>query len=439
MKTRNSKKRARGLDNFIQEKIADVATPEQFYPYMVMRRLKSIGFKPVSSDYARIRKKITETLRQGHFSLPVSDRRLKALGRSTAEISALLEEPPTEEELQTFEEAVLESVNHAIYKTIQALAAAHGRYLEEVGAEILQEHAEVRQDFLAHHMSTWGDALTGYAIFVEIAREIGTAAYPRIVDELSVKNHAPHKLEATTSLYARSCHIASEVQVLLENGFADGAQARWRSLHEIQVILHILSEGDDDLSKRYLLHHDIDLYSEARLSRQINGKRPTDKQLSRLQNNRDDLVAVFGKDFDQPYGWASAILGFRASRFSDLEAYAGAAFQRQRYKAASANVHGSARGTLNRLGLPPKAIGYLAGASNIGLAQPALYAVHSKILCAVSIATVSGSPEVMAKAMAFQKLGFTLIDKFQSASRSLLKQMRLPSGRNNKKSKRKKS
>ena len=45
-------------------------------------------------------------------------------------------------------------------------------------------------------------------------------------------------------LHARSCQITMEILALLKSGFADGAHARWRTLHEIAVTaLFIKQQG----------------------------------------------------------------------------------------------------------------------------------------------------------------------------------------------------
>ena len=46
----------------------------------------------------------------------------------------------------------------------------------------------------------------------------------------------PFTVEVQTRLHARACQIAREVLTLLYAGFAEGAMARWRALHELAVL-----------------------------------------------------------------------------------------------------------------------------------------------------------------------------------------------------------
>jgi hypothetical protein len=294
-------------------------------------------------------------------------------GVSEEAIIAHLEEPISSNEISAYEEFFGEAISKATQEVIKHRASSHGQYLKKYSAEILSEHRILRKDFIDGLNLIWGEAIDNYEVLVNVGNE--------------------NKREAVLQLFGRACHVGEEVSVLLANGLADGAQARWRSLHEIQVVIKLLSEGEDILSRRYLDHHDIDLYLEAKTTEVFGGSRlhnvhPDD--LNILTVIKDELLEKYGKDFICPYGWASELLGFKANRFSDLEKLAGAEYIRPFYKAASASVHASSRGTLSRLGAPPGFDGMLAGSSTYGLFSPAMGAAHSLVLASVGIAQVSG-------------------------------------------------
>lgn len=52
-------------------------------------------------------------------------------------------------------------------------------------------------------------------------------------------------------LHVRACQVTHEVIVLLENGLADGAMARWRTLHEITIVAAIVARFGDEIAERY--------------------------------------------------------------------------------------------------------------------------------------------------------------------------------------------
>src|SRR5208282_6072349 len=96
--------------------------------------------------------------------------------------------------------------------------------------------------------------------------------------------------EVLTRLHARSCQIASEVLSLLLAGHADGAMARWRSLHEISVVCSFISKHGNELAERYLLHQCVESYKAAAQYQEYCdriGDAPfTSEQISSLERDR---------------------------------------------------------------------------------------------------------------------------------------------------------
>jgi hypothetical protein len=59
-------------------------------------------------------------------------------------------------------------------------------------------------------------------------------------------------------LLVRACQVTDEILCLLENGFAGGAMARWRTRHEIAVVAAVILQHSDEISKRYLAHQHVE-------------------------------------------------------------------------------------------------------------------------------------------------------------------------------------
>ena len=121
-----------------------------------------------------------------------------------------------------------------------------------------------------------------------------------------------HVFDVLTRLHARACQIAFEVLVLLKNGFADGAHARWRSLHEVTVVASFIKTHGDEVAERYLLHDNIELYKAAELHQKhyaILGEEPIpDDEYNSIKVIRDELIDCFGTPYKNNYGWASSVL-----------------------------------------------------------------------------------------------------------------------------------
>jgi len=411
------------VDSFSLQDSLESALAEDKLPtalaYIFVNRIRELGVSKSSGDFKRFKKAFKNGEGLGTVNLPLSKKRALQSGLSEEVFAARLREPVSSQEINSYLEFFEEAASNAIQKVVLHQAATHMKHLREHSAEILEEHRAVRGVFINHLNGIWGRAIDQFEVLVGIAREVGDCALSFVNSDRSGELEG-HKIEAMFQLYGRACHIGEEVSVLLANGLADGAQARWRSLHEIQVVLKILCEGDEHLSQRYLEHHDIDLYLEAKATQLYGGSRlhsvhPDD--LGLLSEVKDELVGKYGKDFICPYGWASELLGYKANRFSDLEKLAGAEYIRPFYKAASSSVHASSRGTLSRLGSPPNFDGVLSGSSSYGLFSPATGAAHSLVLAAVDIAQFSGSVDAMAMAASMKKFSGSLNKSLERAFR----------------------
>lgn len=384
-------------------------------------RLSSLGVRAVSGDVKRFTKVIRIGMHTGDsFRLPVSARRIKSAGLDPATIAKAMSAPITQEEIDSFSEIFTEAMSASVVAIVGAAAKGYVKNLKSEGIEALNEHRAARKRFIAHLRSVWGKPLDQFEMLVHVAREVGNLVIAAN-DRAKAQDAMALRMEAITLLYGRACQIAGEISVLLAAGFPDGAHGRWRSLHEVQVVMTVISEDGEDLAERYLEHFTIDQFGEADLALKHGGNRIspsiTAQEYAEIKEARENLLAKYGADFGAPYGWASKRLGHKATRFSDIEEIAGAKYVRPFYKSASGNVHASSGGTLVRLGQPPDVDGLVTGASAFGLARPAIGAAHSLALAAVSFATMTASPDAMAYAMAMNTFAEETSSAFEVAER----------------------
>ncbi|MBL4659709.1 MAG: hypothetical protein JKY19_05085 [Alcanivoracaceae bacterium] len=176
--------------------------------------------------------------------------------------------------------------------------------------------------------------------------------------------------------HARACSIAYEILWLLKGGFADGAQARWRALHEVSIITQFICEHDSGLAIRYLDHEAIKNYKAMNqyneyVSR-LNVSPIEESECEMIRNDMQMAIEKYGKEFKGAYGWASEALNKSNPNFFDIEKATNLDHMRPYYKWASHNVHANSKGLFNKLGMvEAKEDGMLAGASNSGLSDPA--------------------------------------------------------------------
>ena len=410
------------LDDVIANSIKGQLTIERVLAFVYLRRLKRIGCPIHLGDSARFQRRIKATIDSGRVDIPISKARLKTSGISECTLLKTLQRPISSLEWKTYERTFSRASNAAAQSAMGYLATEYARRTQSEGKGYYEQLKTARGQFRLRIARDWGKPLDSLDTIIDLTRDIGEITSERLQAAEAHSDFQENKYEAVSKLFARLCQVADEISTLLRSGFADGAEARWRSLYELQVVLRVLIRGSEELAERYLHHHDIDLFNEVKSMLSLGARKKPKaalRQFNELEVIRKDLLERFGQDFGAPYGWASALLGHRAGKFTDIEAHAGSSQLNFHYKAASANVHASARGTLTRVGVPRDFPGLLAGACNYGLSNPARKTISSLSLAAIDMATYSGSLEVMTRALAMQHLGATTIDQFDAQAARL--------------------
>ena len=237
----------------------------------------------------------------------------------------------------------------------------------------LRGHQRDRKGFEKRLRKRWKSPLDQLDLFICLARDASNEFHLKFREEARESGDAV--FQALTRLHARACQVSGEVLALLCAGFADGAHARWRSLHEMAVVATLIQEHGQDLAERYLLHEAIQIYwlaCEYQKHFGSLGVEPlSDAEFEELEKERNALICRFGKPFDKPYGWAASVKGSKSPTLRKLAELAQLDHMRPYYGMASGNVHPNSHGTHFRLGLHSSQQDtiLLAGPSNLGLAE----------------------------------------------------------------------
>ena len=184
-----------------------------------------------------------------------------------------------------------------------------------------------------------------------------------------------HKFEALIRLHGKALLTAREVFTLLRRGYSSGAFARWRTLHEVRVVLLLLADGDEELSRRYLAHEHVDAFKgqeEYERAWETMGHERPDWSADERKQHRAELVEEFGDDFLGDYGWAAPLFDNKAPRgFRPLEGLVELDPWRHYYRLASQGVHANAGGITGNIQDLAETDIIWAGPSDAGLADPA--------------------------------------------------------------------
>jgi hypothetical protein len=255
-----------------------------------------------------------------------------------------------------------EAVSHVIRMVAGQLTESVLSRPAAVVAEDRRAHDDLR---MAIH-ARWGKAIDLLELLRLICLEAGPDLHAR---------HDPGEdvvYPVLVRLHARACLLTGEVVALLKAGYAAGAHARWRSLHEVVVVGAFIAQQGQEIACRYVEHEYVDQYYGAheyqRHARRLGEVPFSEEEMSAIEAERQRLVDAYGKDFEAPYGWASAVLGARPT-FSRIERSVELAHWRPYYRMASHATHAGPKGVAFNLGLMRNEV-MLAGPSNAGLADP---------------------------------------------------------------------
>jgi len=232
----------------------------------------------------------------------------------------------------------------------------------------LKEQIDSNKVFKKEFNELWSIPLEKLKMCITFARELGNEASLSLQDE----NYSP-KIDLLSRLHGRGCQVALEVYHLLMEGFADGAMARWRTLHEISVVALFISDHDDDLAQRYFDHEIIESFKAAKqyqeYSERLGYEKMTEIEFNEFKSDRDEIIKKYEENFDDSYGWANKILKKRVKQFEIIEKKIELDHLRCHYKMASYNVHANPKGVMFKHSMPNRDC-IITGPSIFGLAEP---------------------------------------------------------------------
>ena len=263
----------------------------------------------------------------------------------------------------------------------------------------------------------WGEGLDLLAMLLTCCRETAGEEHRRCLR--SRKKRSDPRTFVLFRLHARACQVTAEILSLMENGFADGAMARWRTLYELGVIATLIETGDAVLAQRYIDHDAVDLKRQADDYDAAHDDPISPKERSAIDAGYHAMIARYGKPFGTPNGWAAERLGKDKPSFRDLQDEAGRADMNPYYKLASFNVHAGARSMFHRLTTLEAASGPGSGRSNAGLLQPCMQTAFSLMQITAAVLPFPGDLDRMIEMRAILEIRDRIPPALRKADRQL--------------------
>lgn len=395
------------IGNKLSEAISKYFTMDRLLLLLIEDKTKKLGISLTRWQ----KKKLISSLQKAEFE-PVSiqlNRKQKAQLKSLGHENVSLEF--TETDVTEFESKIVEVVKDASESTIEHLLVSSSTKLVKEWKKqvnpILRKLRNDRRKFNNINNKNWGEALNLLEAFIDISLDTGILFdqkfRPLAIEENDIV------FDALTKLHARSCQVSSEILVLLRSGFADGAHARWRTLHELSTIALFISHHDNELAERYLIHSVVADYHRAveyrKYSNPLSYAPMSDEVFNQLKASYEVALDKYGANFKNDYGWASAILNKDKPSFADIEEKAGVLHMRPFVKLAHMNIHAGSTGILFRLGSPPNNRDLLvAGPSIYGIGEPAQNTAYSLELLTEAFLSRKPNTENLGFVLAFRKL-----------------------------------
>lgn len=408
------------------QELFDKQTEEQFRPNKLGVRilengLEDIGIFITDSQRADLEEQFSK-VDLGTLSFDFSDEQLHKAGFSSeSELEPKVKEvvEGLSDKIEKFSSNIDETMQGLVDGVTDSMADSILQTLEERMDDMLDDQDAIHHGFANNIESIWGGPLGLLQGLIVIADE-SAQGYASRTDEYLEDDLVQNLL---IRIHGKAVQVTKEIITLLRNGFSDGAQARWRTLHEFAVVSVFISEHGKEVAERYFSHEDIHTYKAAV---QYNDYYPrlgadpiSEEEMELMQEDYQRLIEQYGQSYKHDYGWAADVLALKKPTFRDIEASINLDHHRPYYKAASANVHGNPAGVFQSLGLFAEEDIVLSGPSDIGLTGPAQSTVISLIIITTTMLTHGANVDSIVVSKAIAKYGRKVEDAFISIEKEI--------------------
>jgi hypothetical protein len=386
---------------------------------LILKQFDDAGITLTDSQVNKLREDLqSKDIDELHVDLNDEQEQLLRATQGEAATTLELDFDKLKDLPQRLDQVIMQAVPEFVQGCSQLLLKSWKSQAREILEEQRQEHLQFREKV----SESWGHPIDLLEMLISVCMEEG-ASFNDAFREEALRNN-DFAFEALTRIHARSCQVAFEILTLLKNGFADGAHARWRTLHELTVVAMFIGEHGQAVAKRYLEHRVVTTYKSAQnYQRHCNtlGYSPLDSQeMQQLESGYQDAIDRHGREFGRDYGWAASVLRNPSPTFVDIERSVSLEHFRPFCKLANMNVHAGSRGVVFRIGMPPRDNSLLlAGSSLFGLAYPGQNTAASICKSTATLLLTRPNMDRLSFVCATQSLVQEIFEAFVEACRQL--------------------
>ena len=239
---------------------------------------------------------------------------------------------------------------------------------------IEQKYFEVKLSYL------WSEPFDLFEVMIHISQEISSEFIEEFHNEDTKRKD--YTFEALIRLHRRACQVALEILALMQSGYPDGANARWRTLHEIAVTCFFIQNHSQETAERYLRFNEIESYKsiavyldKPELYREHQQLLPnmllSKEEMTEIKKNKESLCEQFYPEYVKNYGWAIKDFPDLKEKltFAKLERDVNLDHLRPYYLMANIAVHSGPKGIFFHLTTPENTV-IPFGPSNWGMSTP---------------------------------------------------------------------
>lgn len=257
----------------------------------------------------------------------------------------------------------------------QAGAVQYGGWTA-AGPSELGIRAEERRNVAERVSRWWGEALDLLDQLLSVSEEFGRFHVQRLA---AGRDRFPRTYPLLIHLHSRGVQVAEETLALLRTGFAAGAEARWRTLHETSVVAAFIAKHGMETVDRYADHDNVRVKkamdSEQEHHRELGLEPYTDEEMEEAADRVAELKQKYGSSYLGDYGWAAHALGRepggKPPTFLDIEANLDLRVFRAAYKSASQAIHAGPGALIDNPGqLEDATPMFLTRGTEFGLLEP---------------------------------------------------------------------
>ncbi|MFQ5796205.1 MAG: DUF5677 domain-containing protein [Candidatus Bipolaricaulia bacterium] len=360
------------LNNLAFNTLENVLKPEELGLRLIEDKLGAFGII-LSEEQKNHLKQQLQGEELDKLSINLTDAQKRQLERTGSDLDKIVLDFERLEEIDELENVIQDVFAKAISEILSKISDSLLDARKSQAPTLLKQQKDMRLQFADRVHEIWSKPLDLLEMLLGVSLEAGADFNEHFRPIASQENDLV--FEVLTRLHARGCQVGSEILTLLRNGFADGAHARWRTLHEITVVAQFINKYGNDVAERYLCHAAVIDYKRVSKYQEhcaVLGYSPlSQEEIDEIKSRRDKMIERFGVAFRHTYGWAAEVLGKEKPTFKQIEQEIGIQHLRPFYQLANINIHAGSKSAAFRLGSPPGDTRLLvAGPSIFGLGEP---------------------------------------------------------------------